>query len=158
MSKKRKSSGGGGVQKKRGRRRGFGGGSKGQLISSVKEAAVAIGGGLVAGMVANKLPIQNAKLKAISPALAGAAMLLTIGRKNPLVRQLATGMLVLGGVSAIRSAFPNVPLLAGEEEIALNPEMLGYNGYNQLEYGSEPIYGSEQIGMGEEGFVTAANM
>ncbi len=136
-----------------------GGMGKAGVINMVKNAAVAIGGGLVAGAVSNKLPIQQPLLKALSPALAGILLALTLGKKNEIVRQLATGMVVMGGVAAIRAQFPNVPLLAGEESVTIGPDLLGQDEYDEL-----PDYsnmGVNEIGVDEiagEEYMTAANI
>lgn len=93
----------------------------------VKEAGVAIGGGVAAGMLSNKLPIANPQIKALAPAAAGILLASTIGKRNRLVRQVAFGMVTLSGVAFVRQQFPQVPLLAGEEELYYLPEMTGEN-------------------------------
>lgn len=161
MAKKKakKSGGGGNSKKRRGGRRGFGKGfKKANMVGAVKQAAIAIGGGILAGVVANKLPIKDARIKAAAPAVAGMGLLLTMGQKNPIVRDLATGMMVLGGVAAIRAAFPNVPLLAGEDEVVLSPEMIGYDpDYSDI-MGVEN-FGVEDFGAdGQEVYVSPATL
>jgi hypothetical protein len=65
-------------------------------------------------------------------------------------------MIVMGGVAAVRAQFPNVPLLAGEEEILISPD----NEYNQQELpdysGVEEFSGTHEFS-GEE-YVTAADI
>lgn len=130
---------------------------KGGVAGALKHAAIAIGGGLIAGIVANKLPIPDARLKAISPAIAGAALIATIGRKNPIAAEIGTGMMVLGGVSAIRALLPNVPLLAGEEEIVVDPALLGYSPMEENLYGVED-FGGVDIGDEDGVYVSPANL
>lgn len=160
LARKRRSSKKGGTTKK-GRRRSrsaksFGLKGKG-IVGNVKNAAVAVAGGIVAGMAANKLPIPNPLLKAASPLIMGLALMATVGRKNQLVAQMATGMMVMGGVATIRAQFPNVPLLAGEDEIVITPDMLGYTPTDDLLRGVEEFDGVEEF-EGDEAFVTAANL
>lgn len=168
MAKRRSRKKSSGSKKRSSRRRGGGGLFKGgNVMNSIKEAAIAVGGGIVAGMVANKVPIPNPILKASSPAILGAALLATVGKKNKIVGQMATGMMVLGGVAAIRAAFPNVPLLAGEEEIMVTPDMLGYDGDDGYDYTDDmPMSGPVDLGVNDisdmlgenEMFLTSANM
>ena len=137
--KRRKSSVGGTSSKKRGRsrRRGFGGGGKAGMMNIVKNPGVAIAGGRCAGVPPNKLPPPDPRMKAAAPLIGGLLLAMTIGRKNILAGQLAMGMLSIGGVSLIRTLFPNVPLLAGEEEGYENgtePSLLGYNPIEELQY------------------------
>jgi hypothetical protein len=161
MARKRRKSVARSSSRKRGGHRGFrmggGGGSmKSAIMNSVKEAGVAIGGGIVAGVIANKLPISSPLIKAASPVVAGAVLMGTIGRKNKLAAQMAVGMMVLGGVAVIRSKFPQIPLLAGEEEIEYNtaPPELGYYPDDDV-MGVEELVGVEEIGAD---FATAADI
>lgn len=133
---KRKSSEGGTSHRRRGRfRHGFGGGKAGGVMNIIKNTGVAIAGGLFAGVLANKLPLPDPRMKAAAPALAGLLLAMTIGRKNALAGQLAMGMLSIGGVSLIRTLAPGVPLLAGEDDDeSANPELLGYNPIQELTY------------------------
>ncbi len=166
MAKKKAKSGksSGGKKSYRRSRKGGGGLGRAGVVGMVKNALVAIGGGLVAGAVSNKLPIQQPLIKALSPAAAGILLILTIGKRNPLAMQLATGMLVIGGVSAIRAQFPNVPLLAGEEAVTISPDLLGQGDYDELpDYTGVEDIGVEDIGfngdeISEEEYETAASI
>lgn len=103
-------------------------------MNIVKNTGVAIAGGLIAGVLANKLPLPDPRMKAAAPAIAGLLLAMTIGRKNALAGQLAMGMLSIGGVSLIRTLAPGVPLLAGEGDDSESPELLGYNPIQELQY------------------------
>lgn len=140
MAKKKISSSSGDAKKTRRRRRSFGSGGGG-VMKHVQGAAIAIGGGVVSSMIANKLPIPNPIAKAAVPLAIGAGLIMTIGKKKPMVSQMATGMMVLGGLAMIRAAAPNIPLLAGEEEVVVTPEMLGYNDEDISGYNDEDISG-----------------
>lgn len=98
-----------------------GGGSKMKgIMGPVSEALIAVAGGVIAGVVANKVPIKNEKLKAAAPILAGLGVsFMGIKKRNPLIRNLGTGMMVLGAVALTRKMLPSVPLLAGEDENTL---------------------------------------
>lgn len=118
-----RSTGGSKKARRGGRRRrmiGFAGKASG-VMGTIKEGAVGIGGGLLAAFVANKLPVADVRIKALAPLAASIILAATLGKRNKMAAQLATGMFVIGGVSAIRNFFPNVPMLAGEEELLYLP-------------------------------------
>lgn len=168
MAKRRKKarSGGGGFKRKARRTvsrvRGFFGKSSGPM-SVVKDAALGVGGGIAAGIIANKLPIADPRIKAAAPMLAGIALAATMGRKNDMAKGFATGMVVLGAVALLKQLAPNVPMLAGEEEMMYVPQ-LNYNpgmmGGEMVDLGQddgELAYMGENVELGEE-YVSPANM
>lgn len=129
MAKKRKTrkSGGSGARRRSRRSRSAFTGRASGVLNTFKEGAIGIGGGLMAGFLANKLPVADPRIKAFAP-IAGAVILAaTLGKRNKIAAQLATGMMILGGVSAVRNLFPNVPMLAGEEEVLYLPNYSGEN-------------------------------
>jgi hypothetical protein len=114
------------------------------IMGPIAEAMVAVAGGILAGVVANKAPIKNEKLKAMMPILAGAGVaFLGIKKRNTMIRQLGTGMMVLGAVATVRKLMPTIPLLAGEDEDTL--ALPGYVAQQQLEYqGDMYDYGDDE--------------
>lgn len=139
MARKKRKSGGGFRKKARraaGRARGFlkAAGAKDILM----EAGTAVAGGIAAGFIANKLPIADARIKAAMPIVGGMAIAATIGKKNKIARGIGTGMVVLGTVSIIKQFAPNIPMLAGEDELMLIPD-----------YGALP-YAGEMVDLGED--------
>ncbi len=98
------------------------------LMPLVRDGMIGVSGGVLAGMIANKLPLTNDKLKAVAPVIASLAVAMTIGKKRPIARQLAAGMFVVGGVAMLKKFFPQVPLLAGEDVVYLpySPETGNY--------------------------------
>jgi hypothetical protein len=159
MARKRKSGKSVTSHKTARRRRSSGGigGKKGKALNIIKDMALAVGGGVIAGIAANKLPIPNPKMKAAAPFVAGLALAMTIGRKNELAHHFATGMMVLGGVALVRAFAPNVPLLAGEEELSVMPSMLGYDGEGYGDY-SDEMSGKVDLGEEEEVYLSPASM
>lgn len=140
--------------------------AKTDAVSVVKNAAIAAGGGIAAGMLANRLPIANPKLKAIIPIVAGVALATTIGRKKHMFHELGTGMVVLGVVALVRQLAP-IPMLAGEDD---GEQLLGFmddqQGQQELSYGGEPMqigdddeFSSmgENVSIGEGEYVSAAD-
>lgn len=134
----------GGVKKKVrrsvSRARNFLGKGSGAVVI-LKDAALAVGGGVAAGILANKLPIQDPRLKAAAPIAAGVLLATTIGKKNAMLKGFATGMVVLGGVSLLKQLAPQVPMLAGEQEMMYLPQYP--DGYG---YGGEMV----DLGLDEE--------
>lgn len=167
MAKKRRKARSGGGFKKRARRavgraRGFFGKASGPL-AVVKDAALAVGGGIAAGVIANKLPVADPRIKAAAPIAAGIALAATIGRKNEMAKGFATGMVVLGAVALLKQVAPNVPMLAGEQEMMYvpqyDPALLGYDG-EMVDLGQdddELAYMGESVELGEEDYVSPAN-
>lgn len=142
--KKRRHSSGG---KSRSRSR-SGGGKKKTMTGFVSQALVAVAGGLAAGVVANKLPIKNDKMKAAFPVAAGAATaFMGMKKHNEIIAHLGLGMLVLGVVALVRKTVPAIPLLAGEDENA----MLEYMGDPVgLSSDEEEVFG-DPVGLSDDG-------
>lgn len=84
------------------------------LYETVMDTGKLIIGGVGSAMLVNKLPIQNPIIKSATPIVAGAILAGTIGKKQPVVRCIATGMMTIGLISVFRKLAPNVPFLAGE--------------------------------------------
>lgn len=120
------------------------------MIPVVKEVAAAVAGGVVAGAVANKLPIADNRIKAALPVVAGILLAGTIGKKNSMMRELGAGMAVIGSIGLIKQLMPNVPVLAGEDEVYVIPDANGYAGeMMQLGYDNDNYMG-EMMQLGNE--------
>lgn len=139
-------------------RSGFGGKMRG-IMPMVKDVGLAVAGGVGANVLANRLPIANPKVKAAIPLVAGILLSTVIGKNKPMFREVGTGMAVLGGLALLKQFAPNVPMLAGEEDIVLLPSDYQYNGeMQQLGYeGGSPLMGEMQ-NMGEEEYLSPANL
>ncbi len=115
---------------------------------TIKTVALSVGGAVAAGAIANKLPLTNAKLKAATPLLAGIVLAGLLGKRNTMIKEIGTGMAVVGAMSLLKQYMPNVPVLAGEDTIVYIPE--GYvppmNGeYTRLGYSGETVnFGAEE--------------
>lgn len=116
----------------------FAGKAKG-MIPVVKEVAMAVAGGVGAGVLANKLPVANPKVKAAIPVVAGLVLAGVLGKKKPLLKEIGAGMAVVGAIGLIKQFMPNVPVLAGEDVIYI-PESALPN------YAGDPL----QIGYDED--------
>lgn len=106
----------------------------------LKNAGLAIAGGIGAGFLANKLPITDKRVKSALPIVAGIVLSGTLGSKNKMVKGVAEGMVILGAVSLFKQLAPNVPFLAGDTQYYI-PAGIPYNPQQQLEF--------EDSGMGE---------
>lgn len=103
---------------------------QGDVMMILQDTALAVGGGVAAGVISNQLPIADPRLKSAAPIVAGILLATTMGRKNKMVRGIANGMVVLGAVSLVKQLMPNIPMLAGEDDVLYLPDetdMLGYD-------------------------------
>lgn len=124
---KRTSTGGGIVNKKKnyGKRAG----SfirKAGAMEALKQASLAIVGGIASSMVINRIPIGDDRIKSIIPIAGGLLMAGTIGQENETLSGLANGMMVIGTISLFKKLAPNVPMLAGERIYYLPADTRGY--------------------------------
>jgi hypothetical protein len=124
------------------------------LTPVVKNVALAVGGAVAAGAIANKLPLTNPKLKAATPMIGGILLAGTFGKRNQMLKDVGTGMAVIGALSLLKQFMPNVPVLAGEDSIIYLPE--GY--IPQLE-GDYMRLGGDTVRFGqEEEYLSPASM
>lgn len=113
--------------------------NKKDFIKPLINSGVAVGGAIAGSMIANKLPVANAKLKAGIPILAGLVLGMSKFGRKEIVQNLASGMMIAGGLALVRQLAPTLPLLAGENDIDYldnsygNPVELGYSGTEELE-------------------------
>lgn len=124
---KRTSTGGGIVNKKKnyGKRAG----SfirKAGAMEALKQASLAIAGGIASSMVINKIPIGDDRIKSMIPIAGGLLMAGTIGQENEILSGIANGMMVIGTISLFKKLAPNVPMLAGERVYYLPADTRGY--------------------------------
>lgn len=140
MTKKRKIKKVAGTAKKSYKRRSSG--PKVSIKSALMDTAAAVGGAVVGSFVVNKLPIP-AKFKAAIPVGLGILLQTKLAKNNKLLHHLGTGLLVVGGLSLIRQFVPQVPLLAGEDDLAMLGYPQGELGYPQGELGyvDDELYG-----------------
>lgn len=100
------------------RRRRLPGGGK--MMDIVQEAAGVVGGAVGAGVAASAIPLPDPKLKPFIPIAAGIVLAsMKIGRTK-MMKALSMGMMAAGGLALVRQFAPNVPLLAGEDEMYLD--------------------------------------
>lgn len=141
--------------------RGIAGKAKG-MIPMVKDVAIAVAGGVGGGVLANKLPIANPKVKAAIPLVAGLAIASILGKKKHIFHEIGTGMAVIGGIALLKQFAPNVPMLAGEDEVVLLPP--GYEGCGgdmlQLGYDDDADLMGDMLQLGDESeeYMSPANM
>jgi hypothetical protein len=130
------------------------------MIPIMKDVAVAVGGGVAGGVLANKLPIANPKLKAAIPLVAGIVLAATLGQKKRSMHELGTGMAVIGAIALLRQFAPNIPMLAGEDDVFIAPPgyggdmmRLGYDDDDNGQMGDMFNLGDDQ-----EEYISAANL
>jgi hypothetical protein len=94
---------------------GRGGNSTKQMMANLMPILIGTGGAVAGNVAANLIPGLNPKIKAALPFALGCGLAI-FGGNNPIIRGLAYGMGIGGGLSLVRTfAGPSIPLLAGEE-------------------------------------------
>lgn len=115
---------------------------KKDFVKPLINSAVAVAGGIAGSMIANKVPVADARLKAGIPILGGLLLGMSKFGRKEMVQSLASGMMVAGGLALVRQFAPTLPLLAGENEVdLLDTQYMG----SPLELG----YESEEMGIAE---------
>jgi len=139
------------------RRYGF---DKKDIMSILMSAGGAVAGGIGSSYVVNMIPNLSPKVKAALPLVGGVALSMTRMASKPLVKSLALGMMVTGGLALVRQFMPTLPLLAGEDEVTGQALLPGSEDDAMLGLGAPLVAGEEWsqsvAGMGEE-FATSAN-
>ena len=80
---------------------------------------VGVGVGAVGGsFITSKLPITNAKLKALVPIVIGIGIGMTKLGRNRFVKSALAGSIAVGTLSLVKQFFPSVPLLTGADDAA----------------------------------------
>lgn len=123
----------------------------------LKNAGLAIAGGIGAGFLASKLPVTDNRVKSAIPIAAGILLSGTIGRKNKMAKGVAEGMVILGAVSLFKALAPNVPMLAGDGPQCFIPT--GYPYQPQLDdMSGEPVRLGKVVQMGADEYYSPANI
>ena len=138
--------------------KGIGGRAKG-MVPMIKDVGIAVAGGVGANVLVNKLPIANPKVKAALPLVAGLLVSSVLGKKKTMFREIGHGMAVIGAMALLKQFAPNVPMLAGEDEMVYLPE--GYAGdLLQLGYDEDPDLMGDMLQLGDESeeYVSPASM
>jgi hypothetical protein len=78
---------------------------------------VGVGVGAVGGsFIASKLPIKNAKLKALIPIVLGLGLGMTKFGRGRVAKSAAGGMIAVGTLSLVKQFFPTLPMLTGADD------------------------------------------
>lgn len=98
------------------RARRYSGASKLDIIGLATDI-VGVGVGAVGGsFIAQKVPVKNAKLKAIIPIALGLGLGMTKFGRGRIAKSAAGGMIAVGTLSLVKQFFPTVPLLTGADD------------------------------------------
>jgi len=139
--------------------KGIGSRAKG-MMPMIKDVGIAVAGGVGANVLVNKFPIANPKIKAALPLVAGILVSSVLGKKKAIFREIGHGMAVVGAIALLKQFAPNIPMLAGEEEMVYLPE--GYQGdMMQLGYDDDDgdLMGDMlQLGDDQEQYMSPASM
>jgi len=90
--------------------------SKKNALTVAKNGALAIGGAVAGGMAANAIPVKDPRIKAAIPLILGVLLGSSKFGKTQMMQNVATGLVVAGGMSMVRVLAPQLPFLAGEGE------------------------------------------
>jgi hypothetical protein len=159
MAKKKRSSGGSRVASV-GRKAGTfirDAGTGGML----RNAGLALAGGIASGFLVNKFPVKDARIKAALPIIGGIVLSGTLGKRNKMLKGVAEGMVLLGAVSMFKQLAPNVPFLAGEQQyyipagIPYNPAILNAPADQST---SDLGFMGENVSMGIDEYYSAIDM
>jgi hypothetical protein len=108
---------------------GFGVGSfkakklQGMLMQTTVSTASAIGG----TMLLSKIPVQNTKVKATLPLIAGILVgAMARGKNAAVMNNVSNGLLIAGGLAVVKQFVPQFAL-SGENEMYRQNSMLGVN-------------------------------
>jgi hypothetical protein len=82
----------------------------------LRNAGLALAGGIASGFLVNKFPVKDARIKAALPIIGGIVLSGTLGKRNNTVKGVAEGMVMLGAVSLFKQLAPGIPFLAGEQQ------------------------------------------
>jgi hypothetical protein len=91
----------------------------GPMIKTAQTAVLALAGGIASGFIANQIPVEDTRIKAAIPIGGGLMLAAFAGTKNHMAMGFALGMMVLGGVSLVKQLAPQLPMLAGEQYMAM---------------------------------------
>jgi len=122
--------------------------SAGKIQKVIMSGAAATAGAIGAGVAANYIPMPNPKIKAAIPIVAGIMLASTKIGRSAMMQTVATGMIAAGALALTKQLAPNVPLLAGEDEIEFIPsnyEEDAMLGYSQPEMLGESVYVGDEI-------------
>lgn len=115
---------------------------KSGVMDTVMLALYGLASGIGLSIVANKLPISDARAKAALP-IAGGFGILAIPEVNPDIKAAAAvGSMIVGGLSMVRALAPTIPMLAGEDDYILLPADSLSGDYKKLSGNYNRISGS----------------
>jgi len=122
--------------------------------SAINEIAGLTVGAILTSALASKIPLANAKIKALIPIAAGLILAkMPKIKSNELLSNGCKGAIVAGALGLIRQMVPSLPLLAGDDEVVQIPvtseqaRMLGF------ELADEEISGGagDYVGLEDDG-------
>lgn len=78
---------------------------------------IGVGVGAVgASFIAQKIPVSNAKIKALIPIVLGLGLGMTKFGQSSIAKAAAGGMIAVGTLSLVKQFFPTVPMLTGADD------------------------------------------
>jgi len=117
-------------------------GGKSGVMDTVMLALYGLASGIGLSIVANKLPISDARVKAALPIAGGFGILAIPEGKPDIKAAAAVGSMIIGGLSMVRAVAPTIPMLAGEDDYILLPADSLSGDYRKLSGNYNRISGS----------------
>jgi hypothetical protein len=93
------------------------GSGKNAIMKLIINGGIAAVGAVGGSFVASKIPLPNVKLKPFVPIAIGLALGMSKLSRKPVVQSLCLGLIAGGTLAAIKQNFPQLPTLAGDEEL-----------------------------------------
>lgn len=101
------------------------------ITDKLMEGAAVAGGAIGAGLAANQIPVQDPRMKAAAVMAVGIFLSTMKPMKAKLPQMVAMGITAAGALSLFKQFAPNLPVMAGENDMYYLPDsdesaMLGY--------------------------------
>lgn len=141
------------------------------ITDKIMEAGAVAGGAIGAGLAANQIPVGDPRMKAAAVMAIGVFLSTLKPMRGKMAQMLSMGIVSAGALSLFKQFAPNLPLLAGENDMYYLPdsdenamlgayddtdpdEYLGQNAYNEDDEFADVLDGESVDIAGEDDWVT----
>lgn len=134
------------------------------IQKTLTDGAMAAAGAIGASAIANMIPVPDPRIKALIPIAAAIILPTTKLVRGDMGRALSMGMLTIGALSLVRQFAPQLPLLAGENDmldyVPGSDEEAAMLGYNESDLDDDLMLGEvvdvagESVDIAGENFIT----
>ena len=141
------------------------------ITDKIMEAGAVAGGAIGAGLAANQIPVGDPRMKAAAVMAIGVFLSTLKPMRGKMAQMLSMGIVSAGALSLFKQFAPNLPLLAGENDMYYLPdsdenamlgayddtdpdEYLGQNAYDEDDEFADVLDGESVDIAGEDDWVT----